>query len=238
MKDVFANLERLWTQLCFHCSYRTYTVAIEAPHPIHLLPRLNFVSKAVLGASTHVGSEGAAEEVVHQRTFATALNANHWDHQQRTSSHLRKHGYGPMDRTATSPDLQNTTSTSTIMILLISFLILTTPSLLLGSTGCTCWFSTPPLPFCMIYSNLIQKVSSLYQKGRKLWGRFCWWSDPAHNMTSLITLWWLASKVPLHFKRRWMVDQLHGGNQQPTPVQLEVQREHLLESWRTAMWTG
>ncbi len=40
-----------------------------------------------------------------------------------------------------------------------------------------------------------------------------------------------ASKVPLHFKRRWMADQLHGGHQQPTPVQLEVQREHLLESW-------
>ena len=36
-------------------------------------------------------------------------------------------------------------------------------------------------------------------------------------------------KVPLSFKRRWLAERLHQKTEQPPPVQLEVQREHLLE---------
>jgi len=68
----------------------------------------------------------------------------------------------------------------------------------------------------------------------RLLPRLCGLDQATGLMRRLLSLlqWWpqYIQLVPLHFKRRWMADQLHGGNQQPTPVQLEVQREHLLDS--------
>ena len=48
----------------------------------------------------------------------------------------------------------------------------------------------------------------------------CWLARPP----------WGSHQVPLHFKRRWLADQLHSQAQQPTPVHLQVQKDDLLET--------
>lgn len=68
----------------------------------------------------------------------------------------------------------------------------------------------------------------------RLLPRLCGLDQATDLMRRLLSSlqWWpqYVQLVPLHFKRRWLADQLHSQAQQPTPVHLQVQKDDLLGS--------